>query len=185
MQVDTCFDRVSSGWALVLRVAVVALAVSEYSFVVGVQVHRRRRETDLAKKRGEVPLVILCVRHCQSTANVDAAVYETTPDHAIPLSDVGIVSTVTLGQRLAEYLARRFNRGTGGAPEDVLKRKKRIRCKMFVSPFRRTRETASLLLRSEMKEWVTDVEESVFLVEQDWGMFEGTGLQKGKLLYPR
>jgi len=185
MQVDTCFDRVSSAWALVLLVAVVALGASVYSFVVVVQVHRRRRETDLAKKRGEVPLVILCVRHCQSTANVDAAVYETTPDHAIPLSDVGIVSTVTLGQRLAEYLARRFNRGTGGAPEDVLKRKKRIRCKMFVSPFRRTRETASLLLRSEMKEWVTDVEESVFLVEQDWGMFEGTGLQKGKLLYPR
>lgn len=31
----------------------------------------------------------------------------------------------------------------------------------------------------------TDVEESSLLVEQDWGMFEGTGLVKGKILYEK
>lgn len=30
-----------------------------------------------------------------------------------------------------------------------------------------------------------DVEESSLLVEQDWGMFEGTGLVKGKILYEK
>jgi hypothetical protein len=30
-----------------------------------------------------------------------------------------------------------------------------------------------------------DVEESSLLVEQDWGMFEGTGLVKGRILYEK
>ena len=32
---------------------------------------------------------------------------------------------------------------------------------------------------------IVDVEESSLLVEQDWGMFEGTGLVKGKILYEK
>lgn len=32
---------------------------------------------------------------------------------------------------------------------------------------------------------IEDVEESSLLVEQDWGMFEGTGLVKGRILYEK
>ena len=118
-------------------------------------------------------LLVLLVRHCQSTANVDASVYESMPDHAIPLSDLGIKTTLELGTKLSEYLEQRFNK------------RKKVKCKLLVSPFRRTRETASLLLKTELQSWVTEVEESCFLCEQDWGLFEGTGLVKGRLLYPR
>jgi hypothetical protein len=40
------------------------------------------------------------------------------------------------------------------------------------------------LLETDARDWISDVEESCLLVEQDWGMFEGTGLVKGKELYP-
>ena len=39
--------------------------------------------------RDEIPLIVLLLRHGESTANVDPAVYESTPDHAIPLSERG------------------------------------------------------------------------------------------------
>lgn len=130
--------------------------------------------------RKDVPLVVLLVRHCQSTANVDASVYESMPDHAIPLSDLGIKTTIELGTNLSHYLKQRFgNVWCGGKVEDIARRKKRVKCKLLVSPFRRTRETASLLLKTDLQAWVTEVEESCFLCEQDWGLFEGTGLVKG------
>ena len=129
-----------------------------------------------AKK--EIPLVVLLVRHCQSTANVDSSVYESLPDHAIPLSNVGIATTLTLGRKLVSYLEERF-------PLCCRKTNRKIRCKLLISPFRRTRETASLLLKTDLAKWVTHVQEEVVLVEQDWGIFEGGGLVRGKELYPR
>ena len=108
----------------------------------------------------EVPLVILLVRHCQSTANSDPSVYETLPDHAIPLSDLGIQTTLTLGRKLTKYLEERFPCSR--------KKTRNIKCKLLISPFRRTRETASLLLKTDLAKWVTEVQEEVVLVEQDW-----------------
>lgn len=40
-----------------------------------------------AKKFGDIPLIVLLLRHGESTANRDPSVYETTPDHIIPLSE--------------------------------------------------------------------------------------------------
>jgi hypothetical protein len=127
----------------------------------------------------EIPLVILLLRHGESTANVDPAVYETTPDHAIPLSERGQAQTLKAGAKLAEFLLKRFglagskspahSSGTGSGGNSRKNSSGRIPCKLLVSPFRRTRETASILLKTELGDWVTDVRESSLLVEQDWG----------------
>ena len=45
----------------------------------------------------EIPLIVLLLRHGESTANVDPAVYESTPDHAIPLSQRGQMMTDVAG----------------------------------------------------------------------------------------
>ena len=126
----------------------------------------------------EIPLVILLVRHCQSTANSDPSVYETLPDHAIPLSNLGISTTLSLGSKITKYLEGRF-------PCCRKRKTRNIKCKLLISPFRRTRETASLLLKTDLAKWVTEVQEEVVLVEQDWGIFEGGGIVRGKELYPR
>jgi broad specificity phosphatase PhoE len=49
--------------------------------------------------RDEIPLIVLLLRHGESTANVDPAVYESTPDHAIPLSERGQKMTDIAGDR--------------------------------------------------------------------------------------
>lgn len=49
-------------------------------------------------EREEIPLIVLLLRHGESTANVDPAVYESTPDHAIPLSDRGQKMTDVAGK---------------------------------------------------------------------------------------
>ena len=46
----------------------------------------------------EIPLIVLLLRHGESTANVDPAVYESTPDHAIPLSQRGQMMTDVAGK---------------------------------------------------------------------------------------
>ena len=49
--------------------------------------------------RDEIPLIVLLLRHAESTANVDPSVYESTPDHAIPLSDRGHKMTDIAGEK--------------------------------------------------------------------------------------
>eukprot|EP00667_Euglena_gracilis_P016632 EG_transcript_17416 len=56
-------------------------------------------------------------------------------------------------------------------------------CRMYVSPFLRTRSTAEGVLMAAGK-WIRSVRESVYLVEQDWGLFEGPGIKEAELKYP-
>merc|ERR1712061_673931 len=48
---------------------------------------------------------------------------------------------------------------------------------MWVSPFTRTRETAIAMLQGGLGKWVKKVSETPFLVEQDWGLFEGRNIK--------
>lgn len=68
------------------------------------------------------PEKIILVRHGQSVGNVDKAVYNDTPDYAIPLTPKGKVEASMRGVELKKKI--------GG--ESVF---------AYVSPFRRTRET--------------------------------------------
>eukprot|EP00494_Astrolonche_serrata_P030234 UN30501 len=49
---------------------------------------------------------------------------------------------------------------------------------MWVSPFTRTRQIAISLLKGGLDAWITDCKESVQLIEQDWGLFEGAGWKR-------
>ena len=81
-------------------------------------------------------------------------VYREMPDHAIPLTERGHEMARTAGVKLREAMEEVY-----GTPEAM------GHCRMWVSPFRRTRETALGVLQ-EAGAWVSDVDQSPYLVEQ-------------------
>ena len=74
---------------------------------------------------------IFLVRHGESITNVDPSIYASMPDHAIPLSDDGITQSIEAGRFLDDYL--------GALPRDGA----HFAVRMWASPYRRTRQTAS------------------------------------------
>lgn len=102
---------------------------------------------------------ILLVRHGESLGNVDQTVYTTTPDHAVPLSERGVEQAREAGRQLAAYYAREL----GDARPHV---------RLWVSPYRRTRETADALVATAGT-WITDRREHILLSEQQFGLFDG------------
>jgi broad specificity phosphatase PhoE len=117
---------------------------------------------------GNTPLRIFLVRHGESETNVDHHVYDTTADHAVKLTPRGKKMAEDAGRYLRNFLTRTFGS----------KRNVDHHIRMYVSPFRRTRETAEGLIRSLNdcgEQWIDSVRESTLLAEQDWGAKEGTG----------
>ncbi len=104
---------------------------------------------------------IVLVRHGESFGNVDPSVHARMADHAIPLSDRGKAQAVEAGRRLDAHYRTLF-----GEPRD----KPHIR--LWVSPYRRTRETAEALLE-HAGTWIADRREHVLLCEQQFGLFDG------------
>ncbi len=98
---------------------------------------------------------IFLVRHGQSLSNVDLDIHKTMPDHAIPLSPKGEEQAKEAGNRLAELLPRRN-------PEHV---------RLWVSPYKRTRQTAEGILSA--CPMIFDSREHVLLCEQQFGLFDG------------
>jgi len=98
--------------------------------------------------------------------------YETVPDHAINLTERGQDMSRAAGVALREAMEEVY-----GSPENM------SHCRMWVSPFTRTRETALGIIQ-EAGDWISDVRQSPFLVEQDWGIFEGVGIEKAAEQYP-
>mmetsp|Transcript_31522 Transcript_31522/g.61718 ORF Transcript_31522/g.61718 Transcript_31522/m.61718 type:complete len:399 (-) Transcript_31522:167-1363(-) len=116
---------------------------------------------------------IWLIRHGESLGNVNPSVYKQMPDHKIPLTERGLDMARTAGDELAATFSSTFE-----DPSQM------GHCRMWVSPFQRTRQTAKAILESPAGEWVSDVKESPFLVEQDWGLFEGTGIDDASEHYP-
>lgn len=104
---------------------------------------------------------ILLVRHGESEGNVDPSIHATTADHAIPLSARGHDQAREAGRHLDRLFEDRYG--------DV-DRKPKIR--MWVSPYRRTRETA-LAITETAGRWLLDTHEHVLLCEQQFGLFDG------------
>ena len=96
------------------------------------------------------PCRIVLVRHGESQGNLDDAIYETVPDHALTLTPTGTEQVTETGRRLRAYF--------GDEP-----------ITMYASPYVRTRQTVEALglgVRSE------DVRIEPRLREQDWANFQ-------------
>ena len=102
---------------------------------------------------------ILLVRHGESLGNVDASVHATTADHAVPLSASGVEQAREAGRALAAYYAN--------ALVD-----ERPQIRLWVSPYKRTRQTADALMETAGP-WISDRVEHILLCEQQFGLFDG------------
>jgi broad specificity phosphatase PhoE len=101
---------------------------------------------------------IYLVRHGQSVANVDASVYLTTADHAVPLSDLGREQAREAGRFLNDHFSARELEGT--------------HVRLWTSPYLRTRQTADGIGES-CRGFISDRREDILLCEQQFGLFDG------------
>jgi 2,3-bisphosphoglycerate-dependent phosphoglycerate mutase len=100
------------------------------------------------------PMQIRLVRHGESEGNVDRGVYLHKPDHALELSSRGVTQAFQCGRDLAEISYQ---------PQRI-----------WMSPYRRTRQTAaSIIDGAEWDRKDLDIRESIHLVEQQFGLFDG------------
>ena len=109
---------------------------------------------------------ILLVRHGESLGNVDKQIHETTADHAVPLSVRGKEQALGAGWFLKDYFDAESTLVT---KLDMKPRYPRVR--LWVSPYRRTRETADGL--QQEVPILTDRREHILLCEQQFGLFDG------------
>jgi broad specificity phosphatase PhoE len=95
---------------------------------------------------------IVLIRHGESLGNVDPNTYADTPDHKIPLSELGRAQAREAGLDLRRLIGDQT-------------------VQFYVSPYRRTRDTAAALLAAFDLAKVVGVEEDPRIREQDWGHF--------------
>lgn len=108
---------------------------------------------------------ILLVRHGESIANLDKTVHLTTPDHAIPLSELGHAQARETGRFLGQWFEEHL-------PDVFGTRSPRL----WVSPYKRTRQTADGIeegATSVSPMTFLDRREHILLVEQQFGLFDG------------
>jgi broad specificity phosphatase PhoE len=104
---------------------------------------------------------IVLVRHGESEGNVDPSIHGRMADHAIPLSARGQLQVREAGKRLDAYYREQY-----GSPEQ------RPAIRLWVSPYKRTRETADGI-REALDPWLLDTREHILLCEQQFGVFDG------------
>lgn len=104
---------------------------------------------------------ILLVRHGESAGNVDPTIHARMADHAIPLSERGHEQVREAARRIDAFYSERC-----GSFED------RPNIRLWVSPYRRTRETADGI-EAGAAHWIGDRREHVLLSEQQFGLFDG------------
>ena len=99
------------------------------------------------------------MRHGESMGNIDPSVHATTADHAVPLSHRGHEQARAAGEHIARY----YEATAAGEQRHV---------RLWLSPYRRTRETAAALAETAGP-WITDHVEHILLCEQQFGLFDG------------
>ena len=102
---------------------------------------------------------ILLVRHGESMGNVDPLIHATTADHAVPLSALGTDQAREAGRAVAAYYQKELGND-------------RPHVRMWVSPYKRTRQTADAVMET-VGPYVTDRVEHILLCEQQFGLFDG------------
>lgn len=112
---------------------------------------------------------IYLIRHGQSQGNVDQSVYRSTPDHAIPLSELGVRQASAAGAALRELIAL-----PGDEP-----------VRIWTSPYKRTRQTAQLLAAELQQKFSRiDRREHINLCEQQFGLFDGVPRDELPIRFP-
>jgi 2,3-bisphosphoglycerate-dependent phosphoglycerate mutase len=114
---------------------------------------------------------ILLVRHGESLGNVDPSVHATTADHAVPLSERGHEQAREAGRHIARHFEAHATDETRHT-------------RLWLSPYRRTRETADALLET-VGPWITDRVEHILLCEQQFGLFDGLNDAETMERFPR
>jgi len=128
-----------------------------------------------AAKQNKVPyraedFEFLLVRHGESQANVDKSIYSKEADHATQLSKQGEIQSEEAGKRIKEYFETHY--GCKPAADWY--------CRIWTSPYKRARQTANIL-QANAGGWISDIRESIFLGEQQFGLFEGVDWANGEV----
>jgi 2,3-bisphosphoglycerate-dependent phosphoglycerate mutase len=102
---------------------------------------------------------ILLVRHGESLGNIDPSVHATTADHAVPLSPRGADQAREAGRKIRAY----YQTALGDERPHV---------RLWVSPYKRTRQTADEI-QEVVGPFITSRVEHILLCEQQFGLFDG------------
>lgn len=132
---------------------------------------------------------LILVRHGQSAANLDKRLHFTLADHAIPLSDLGMKQAREAGKFLSGFI-NDLNRNYLDYPETSSMHDQKIRTRLWLSPYERTRQTADQIMFgiNETNEknlaFTMDRRENIRLCEQQFGLFDGIPDNERHLHYP-
>lgn len=110
---------------------------------------------------------LFLIRHGESMQNTKENYRIGLPDHKVYLSDKGITQAETTGKFLSKYMK-----------ENNIKLDKAT---LWLSPYRRTRQTAKII--NEYLN-IEDVKEDITLIEQRYGLFSNKELELIKEMYP-
>lgn len=97
------------------------------------------------------PKRIILVRHGESEGNADLQVYQSIPDYALELTELGKAQARDAGKQIAEIV------GT-------------TKIKVYVSPWKRTRLTYNLIAET-ISDRIVSWTEDPLIREQEWGHF--------------
>jgi len=100
---------------------------------------------------------IYIIRHGESVGNVNKAIYKSVPDHAVNLTDKGIVQCETAGEILTKFiLSSKFNETN--------------ELGIYYSPFVRTIQTTNVILKKLKESGLSPkfVYENALIREQEW-----------------
>lgn len=143
-----------------------------------------REWADLAGRIGRLfaqgDLNLYLVRHGETQGNVNRALYKKIADHAIRLTERGILQAGAAGEFLAERLYAEY--------KDSPRRFGSVR--VWFSPYYRTRQTACEIIHALGQKFGNAAEriayrEDPFLTEQKAGLFDGLTDEQFKELHPK
>ena len=105
---------------------------------------------------------IFLIRHARSEANKNKAILLHTADHAVQIDPDRAEEAVIAGKFLNKY----FHDNGLYLPQR--------RCRMWISPYTRTRQTADLIYsQMPQTDLILDRREHILLCEQQFGLFDG------------
>ncbi|CAI9102316.1 OLC1v1000564C2 [Oldenlandia corymbosa var. corymbosa] len=113
-----------------------------------------------------LPRRIILVRHGESAANSDENVYDTTPDHKIPLTSAGIDQARKAGSKVLDLVSEHGDSHNWNVY-------------FYVSPYERARSTLREIGRVVPRNRVSGVREECRIREQDFGNFQDQSKMQG------
>lgn len=112
---------------------------------------------------------IFLVRHGESEFNANNDSAKTIPDHDLALTKLGIAQARSAGEALEDIFSMR----------NIDKNNVR----MWVSPYKRTRETAQYI-NETLKLWDSQIREDDMLIEINCGLFDGLSKEEIETQFP-